>query len=138
MNKKYSIMLTGVALTLILTGAGCKSSEINENSKDDNQIQTTATPSNGPVKEFTITAKNWQFDPGSITVNQGDKVRITITSVDVNHSFMLKDYNLNVKLEPNKTQVIEFIADKTGTFQFRCAIPCGKGHRDMIGSLIVK
>jgi len=138
MNKKYSIIISGIALTLILTGAGCRPSESSENLKENLPEDTASTTVVGPVKEFTMTAKNWQFDPNSITVNQGDKVKITITSTDVNHSFMIKDYNLNIKLEPNKTQVIEFIADKTGTFQFRCAVPCGEGHRDMTGTLIVK
>ncbi len=97
-----------------------------------------STPAKETIKEFTITAKDWQFAPNNITVKKGDKVRLTITSTDVTHSFMLKDYNLNVMLEPGQTQTVEFVADKAGTFNFRCGVPCGEGHRDMTGTLTVE
>lgn len=90
------------------------------------------------VKEFTITAKSWEFSPGTITVNKGDKVRLKITSTDVTHSFLLTDYSVNTKLEPGQTQIVEFTADKVGSFSFRCGVPCGSGHKEMTGTLIVK
>lgn len=90
------------------------------------------------VKEFTITAKSWEFSPGTITVNKGDKVRLKITSTDVTHSFLLTDYNINTKLEAGQTQIVEFTADKAGSFSFRCGVPCGSGHKEMTGTLIVK
>lgn len=165
MDKKYFTFLTGIILTLVLAGAGCNSSTPSTSPTTKPQIEAeTKTPEvQGQVKveteqtttekekkqpepiiyesqlrEFTVTAKNWQFSPATIIVNQGDKVRIKITSVDVTHSFMLKDFNINVKLEPNQTQVIEFTADKFGVFPFRCGVPCGEGHRDMTGTLVVK
>lgn len=98
-------------------------------------LATTATKET--VKEFTITAKDWQFSPSNISVKKGDKVRLTITSADVTHSFKLKDYNLDVMLEPGQTQTVEFVADKAGTFSFRCGVPCGEGHSDMTGTLTV-
>lgn len=138
MKKNHLTILSGAILTLVLVGAGCKSSVTTNDYKTATPQQTTPVVVNVELKEFTVTAKNWKFDPGTMTVNKGDKVRLTITSTDVAHSFMLKDYNLNVKLEPNKTQVVEFIADKAGSFTFKCAIPCGDGHREMNGTLIVK
>ncbi len=96
------------------------------------------TPAAATVKEFTITAKNWEFSPSAITVNKGDKVRLKITSTDGIHSFVLADFNVSSKLEVDNTQVIEFTADKAGSFKFRCGIPCGSGHMDMNGTLIVK
>lgn len=103
-----------------------------------NTAAPTAAPATDTVKEFTMTAKNWAFEPSTITVNKGDKVRIKITSVDVEHGFALPDFNVDVDLQPGQTQTVEFVADKTGTFSFRCSIPCGEGHREMRGVLIVK
>jgi len=102
------------------------------------QTQTSAAAPADNVKEFTMTAQNWQFSPATITVNKGDKVRLKITSVDVTHGFALKDFNVNVTLEPGQTQIVEFVADKVGSFSFRCSVPCGEGHREMQGTLIVK
>ena len=143
MTKKYLVLAASTIATLMLAGAGCSSNVEQNKMTDDTSSQTPTTQTNfatapGEIKEFTVTAKNWQFDPGTITVKTGDRVRLKITSVDVAHSFMLKDYNLNVKLDPGQTQVVEFVADKAGEFSFRCGVPCGEGHRDMTGKFIVQ
>ena len=89
------------------------------------------------IKEFTMTAKRFEFTPSTIEVNKGDKVKITVTSIDVTHGFSLPGFNINERLEPNQPVIIEFIADKTGEFKFRCNIPCGSSHSNMAGTLIV-
>lgn len=90
------------------------------------------------VKEFIMTAKKWEFTPSTITVNQGDIVKITITSTDGTHGFSLRDFDINERLEHNIPVTIEFVADKSGTFPFRCNIPCGSGHSSMDGTLVVQ
>ena len=90
------------------------------------------------TKEFIMTAKRWNFEPPSITVNKGDTVRLKISSVDVTHGFALLDFDIIERLSPGKTVEVEFVADKTGTFSFFCSVPCGAGHSKMSGTLIVK
>lgn len=90
------------------------------------------------IKEFNITAKQWKFDPDTITVNKGDTVRLNIKSIDVAHGFSLPDFGINKYLEPGKTITVEFVADKTGEFLFLCSVYCGQGHGNMIGKIIVK
>lgn len=90
------------------------------------------------AKEFSITARQWEFSPSSITVQQGDRVMFHITSVDVTHGFAIPDFNVNVSLVPNEMKTIEFIADKQGTFGFFCSIFCGSGHANMVGQLMVE
>jgi heme/copper-type cytochrome/quinol oxidase subunit 2 len=92
----------------------------------------------GDIKEFTMTAKKWDFTPSTITVNEGDTVKLTITSTDVTHGFSLSEFNINERLEPNQPVDVEFVADKAGTFTFRCNVPCGSGHSAMKGTLVVK
>ena len=93
---------------------------------------------NVSVKSFTLTAKNWEFVPSTITVNKGDTVKLTITATDVTHGFSLSDFNVKATLEPNQPKTVEFVADKAGTFSFRCSVFCGDGHSGMKGTLIVK
>ena len=90
------------------------------------------------IKEFTITAKRFEFNPNEITVNNGDRVRLKITSMDVTHGFSLPSFNINKDLNPGEEVIIEFTADKTGTFTFACSVVCGSGHGSMNGRLIVK
>ncbi|HII72094.1 TPA: cytochrome c oxidase subunit II [Candidatus Woesearchaeota archaeon] len=92
----------------------------------------------GEVREFTMTAKQWEFQPDTVEVNQGDTVKLKITSSDVAHGIALPDFDVNENLEPGNEVIIEFVADKKGEFSFWCNIPCGSGHRDMRGTLIVR
>lgn len=89
------------------------------------------------VKEFNIIAKKWEFEPGTIEVNRGDKVKLNIKSTDVKHGFSLSDFGINKDLNPGETTTVEFTADKLGTFTFFCSVYCGSGHQDMKGTLIV-
>src|SRR5438874_703155 len=52
----------------------------------------------GPVKEFTMTANAFTFDPATITVNQGDHVIIHAKSLDVEHGISIPDFGVNVNL----------------------------------------
>ena len=90
------------------------------------------------VKDFTITARQWQFDPSTITVQQGDMVKLSIQSMDVTHGFSLSAFGINEQLSPGKTVNIEFVADKKGTFPFACSVVCGSGHTGMRGTLVVE
>ncbi len=90
------------------------------------------------VKEFSMTAKQWAFNPSEIRVKAGDTVRLKVKSIDVTHGFSLPDFNVDERLEPGKEISVEFIANKKGTFTFFCSVLCGEGHRDMKGTLVVE
>ena len=99
--------------------------------------QPTASPQ-GSLKEFTMTARTWAFEPSEIRVNKGDRVKLTITSVDVAHGFAIPEFNVNARLEPGQQTTVEFTADKAGTFSFFCSVVCGSGHSGMRGTLVVE
>jgi len=86
---------------------------------------------------FSMTAKKWEWEPGTITVNQGDRVRLNIKSVDVAHGILLPDFNVDVKFAAGESATAEFVATKKGAFTFRCNVFCGEGHSGMAGTLIV-
>jgi len=100
--------------------------------------QNAQTASNGVVKEFKMTAKQFAFDPATIEVNKGDKVRLVVTSTDVPHGIAIPEYGINERLDVGKPVTIEFTADKQGTFTAFCSVICGAGHKDMKGKIIVK
>ena len=125
MKKIFFLFL----LSLVLI-AGCKG--------QDSGTQTTGAVPTGEVKEFTMTAKNWEFEPSTIRVNQGDQVKITVTSVDVTHGFAIPAFGVSERLTPGKSEVVEFFVDKKGTFGFACSVFCGAGHNLMEGQLIVE
>ena len=131
--------LLSMALALligIIIISGC-SQPVAQQPKTAPNTPAQAAPT-GEVKEFTMTAKRFEFVPSTITVNKGDTVKITITSADVSHGFNLPDFGVNEMLEPGNPIKVEFVADKQGTFTFSCSVPCGSGHGSMKGQLIVK
>jgi cytochrome c oxidase subunit 2 len=89
------------------------------------------------VQEISVTAKQWEFIPDPIEVNKGDIVRLKLKSVDVAHGFSLRAFGINEQLEPNEEVVVEFVADKSGEFEFYCNVYCGSGHSGMRGKFIV-
>ena len=95
------------------------------------------TPTAG-VHEIQVTLKKYEFNPGSLRVRKGEKVRLIMFAMDHDHGFRLDAFDVNQKVPKGTTTVVEFTADKAGTFQFRCSSVCGLGHRNMKGTLVVE
>jgi cytochrome c oxidase subunit 2 len=90
------------------------------------------------VHEIQVTLRKYEFSPGSLRVKKGEQVRLVMTAVDHEHGFKLDDFNINKKIPQGTTVIVEFTADKAGTFQFRCSSVCGLGPRGMKGTLVVE
>jgi cytochrome c oxidase subunit 2 len=90
------------------------------------------------VHEIQVTLRKYEFSPGSLHVRKGEQVRLILAAADHDHGFKLDDFDVNQKVLKGTTVVVEFTADKAGTFQFRCSSVCGLGHRGMKGTLVVE
>src|SRR5580765_1942751 len=88
--------------------------------------------------EIKVTARRFQFDPSTITVQKGRPVRLVITSADVDHGFAIEEFNVSVKIKAKQTTIVEFTPDRAGRFRFQCTVYCGDGHEDMFGELVVE
>ena len=97
-----------------------------------------AEPGETPVKQIKMYAENWKWTPKVIRVQQGSKIVIDFVSRDASHSFDLKAYRIKVQLPEGSETRFEFVADKVGTFRWRCGRPCGDGCAKMTGKLIVE
>ena len=90
------------------------------------------------VHEIQVTLRKYEFSPGTLRVRKGEQVKLVLAATDHDHEFKLDDFNVNQKIPKGTTVVVEFTADKAGTFQFRCSSVCGLGHRAMKGTLVVE
>jgi len=88
-------------------------------------------------QRITISAHTFAFEPGTVRVNRGDTVVISLESTDVVHGLYLDGYSISTQAEPGRPGELRFTADRGGAFHFRCAVPCGNLHPFMIGKLIV-
>jgi cytochrome c oxidase subunit II len=106
------------------------------------------------VKVIEVSAKKYEYNPSSIHVKQGTKVQLRITATDHTHGFKIEafpdgsDKNGSPglaftspqdcwKIEKGQSATIEFVAQKSGTYSFKCCVRCGLGHGGMKGQLIV-
>jgi cytochrome c oxidase subunit II len=90
------------------------------------------------TRTFDVTASRYQFAPARIEVAQGDTVRLVLHSSDTEHGIEIKELNVKTLIPKGGAPVtVEFVADKAGTFQFKCSRFCGVGHGRMKGELVV-
>jgi cytochrome c oxidase subunit 2 len=91
------------------------------------------------VKTIDVTASRFQFEPATVSVAQGDNVRLRLHSVDRSHAFAIKAFRVKTLIPDGGAPVtVEFIADQAGTFAFTCSEYCGTGHSQMKGKLVVQ
>jgi nitrous-oxide reductase len=97
---------------------------------------------NGTTVDVFMTAVRSHFVPDQIEVNEGDTVNLHITSVeqaeDQTHGFTVDMYNINLSLEPGKTENVTFKADMPGVYPFYCTEFCSALHLEMTGYFLVK
>jgi heme/copper-type cytochrome/quinol oxidase subunit 2 len=95
-------------------------------------------PASAPQERtFRIDARQFAYSPSELKVNAGDRVTIELVSHDVVHGLYVDGYNVSVEADPGQTATLSFVADKSGSFRFRCNVTCGAMHPFMIGKLTV-
>lgn len=91
----------------------------------------TAPAASEPV--IKITAKNWAFTPGTITLKLHQKTKLEFVATEGIHGITIPDLGVDdvVNIQSTPTDV-EVTPNKTGTFVAHCAVFCGAGHANMI------
>jgi plastocyanin len=90
------------------------------------------------TKTFNMTGKMFAFSETEMRVKKGDKVTVNFESTEGLHDWVVDEFNARTKqVQPGTKTSVTFTADKTGTFEYYCAV--GK-HRQMgmVGKLIVE
>jgi len=88
-------------------------------------------------KTIRLEASQFSYAPSEIQINPGDTVNIKLVSTDVVHGLYIDGYDISVEADPGQTATLTFVADRSGSFRFRCNVTCGAMHPFMIGKLTV-
>ncbi len=101
--------------------------------------QETSLPAETPVTTTTtqtvnskvFTMNSWMDNVGGkmaahfsikeMVVKKGDKVTIKITNTAGDHDFVIDAYGIKTETPLNKETIVEFTADKVGTFEYYCS-----------------
>ncbi len=90
------------------------------------------------TRTINVDARQFAFEPATLDVQHGDTVTLHLESLDALHGLSIDGYDVNIQAEPGKSANVTFVADKAGTFKFRCSVTCGALHPFMIGKLTVE
>jgi cytochrome c oxidase subunit 2 len=83
-------------------------------------------------KRIEISASQFSFSPGEITLKKGQPVILVLKSQDVAHGLRVRELNLAVKVNDHGTAQAQFTPQKTGDFVGHCYVFCGRGHGSMV------
>jgi cytochrome c oxidase subunit 2 len=90
------------------------------------------------VNTIDVVASRFQFEPATITVAQGDTVRLRLHSADRTHGLAIKAFRVKALIpKAGEAVTAEFVADPAGEFDITCSEYCGSGHVGMKGRLVV-
>lgn len=95
-------------------------------------FSVSAARAQSAPKRIEITARQFTFDPGEITLKKGQPVLLVLKSNDVAHGLRVREMNVAVKVAAHGTAQVQFTPDKTGDFVGHCYVFCGKGHGSMM------
>lgn len=90
------------------------------------------------VKTFNVEGGMFYFNPKEIRVKKGNTVKIVFTNKEGFHDWGIDEFNARTaQIAAGKTETIQFVADKAGTFEYYCSVG---NHRaqGMKGNLIVE
>jgi len=140
-RKAYFFILLGLALAVVLP------------------LLFRLVPIETRTHNISLKAKKYGYSPSRIVVNKGDTIILKPTSLDATHGFLLDGYPVESIIKQqgiaylkydweddegklhtdwDKVSEIEFVADKSGKYTFRCTQTCGNLHPFMTGELIVR
>ena len=123
---------TSICLALLIIGVVSTSGEPRQE----------PAPADGEPKVFEVIARRFEFEPATIEVTEGDRVRLVVRSADGPHGVEIKAFKVKKavpRAKPGDAPItIEFVATSAGEFPILCSEYCGNGHEDMKGTLVVK
>lgn len=152
-----SMIIIGIIVLVAIVGAGLffmnqKGATITEQPATTDTTTDTSTTSptgsmdssmgehsetTGTEKVIEISGSNFKFAPSTITVNQGDTVKIVFKSTGGFHDFVIDEFDVETKqIGDGQSDEVTFVADKKGKFEFYCSVG---NHRKMgmVGTLTV-
>lgn len=131
--KKYILVVLLLSIYVNLFSYGEKGNE-----KLANKERTVFTEDE-EFTEIVIEMNNWDFSIEKIELMKGKNYRLTFITKKGRHGIKIPKLGYkSPSLKLNESDSFDLHAEQEGEFKFFCYIPCGKGHKDMVGKIIIK
>jgi heme/copper-type cytochrome/quinol oxidase subunit 2 len=127
MRRSIALLLVGAGLTLVASPLVRR------------VLAAPAAQDQAPTRrEFTLTARDFSFSPNRVEAQQDELIKITVQSADNAYGFTIDDYRVSKRVPAGGSTVIEFRADRAGTFAFYSNLSNDARHSQMRGQLVVR
>lgn len=101
--------------------------------------KTTYFNEDSDYTEIIIEITNWDFSTDYIELIKGKNYRLTFITKEGHHGIRIPELGFKTpNLKLNESSSFDLHVDIEGEYKFYCYIPCGKGHKDMVGKIIIK
>ena len=131
--KKTIVLAVAIALVIALSACGTKEQAAPASTPPVGD--STAAAGGGAATDLKLVAKNFEFDQKEYKVKKGQTVNVSLENKEGIHGVEIK--GLKVKLD-NNAKTASFKADKEGSYDIICTVPCGAGHVNMKAKLVVE
>ncbi|NHN29288.1 cupredoxin domain-containing protein [Paenibacillus agricola] len=135
--KKIIVLALSISLMFVMSACGQKAATpaTAPAPATTGSAPTAAAPAASGAQQVKLVASNYKFDQAEYKVKAGQDVTVTLDNKEGMHGVAIDAFK--VKLDgSNKTAT--FKADKPGTYDIVCSVPCGSGHMTMKSKLIVE
>jgi len=91
-----------------------------------------------PQTLIMVEGGSFYYKPNEIKIKVGEKVKLTLNSVDMMHDFVIDALNIRTPIvKSGETGTVEFTVDTPGEYEFYCSVGQHRAN-GMVGKLIVE
>ena len=141
-----AIVILAIAAYLAISKKNVATNVVNESTTQETPVVTGSgvnksivNPTGATVKEILIEGSEYSYNPSLINLTEGETVRLTFNNIGkFPHDLVIDGLGVATKtVAPGGSDVVEFTANKIGTFTLYCTIG---SHRTqgMEGEVVVK
>jgi plastocyanin len=140
--KRMHLILAAAALLLVLSGLLYANRERVIPTLGKPSVERTIHMVTGEFKSATSdgkTIETYRWDPGTIVVHKGEKVRLSIYGVNgESHPFLIEGLNISGEVKKGKETIVSFTPEQEGTYRLICMTHADIPHGGpMIGYIVV-
>jgi heme/copper-type cytochrome/quinol oxidase subunit 2 len=122
----YALLIAVIISLMLAVMKFTNLSQTNETQKGDSVSNDALR-----IETINIISEKYMFSPTLIPLKRGVRVRLTLSTYDVQHGITVPELGISLLAYPGKPAETTIIPEKVGEFTTNCSLYCGKDHDKM-------
>ena len=111
---------------------------IEEDTEESNPVEEEEVMEAPEPRMIMLHSSDWAFTPNLITVKQGEDITLHLMGIEGDHGIAIPGLGINQTMAQGEHSMVQIPTDTPGTYEFFCNVPCGVGHSDMRGTIVIE